>query len=296
METKKLCIYHGGCTDGVAAAWVVWSQNLGYEFHAGVYGEDPPWDKIDEDTEVLIVDFSYTRLTMIQLSCIAQNVIILDHHKTAKEDIKPLLDDGLICGEFDMNRCGTLMTWDWFNPLKKPPILIKEIDLYDRWQPGKNDALMLAIKSYRHHPESNDAMHFNDMMRTWFDLMRDDMYQFLLREGYAINKFFTSKIEELTKEARLVKIANTQVLSANAPYFMASKLGNELATKSPSGIGLTWYQSSSGDIKISLRSIGDADVSKIAQEFGGGGHKNAAGFVLDSSRLNDVLNLWNLSE
>jgi phosphoesterase RecJ-like protein len=27
-----------------------------------------------------------------------------------------------------------------------------------------------------------------------------------------------------------------------------------------------------------LRSIGDFDVSKIALEFGGGGHKNAAGF------------------
>jgi nanoRNase/pAp phosphatase (c-di-AMP/oligoRNAs hydrolase) len=29
-----------------------------------------------------------------------------------------------------------------------------------------------------------------------------------------------------------------------------------------------------------LRSIGDFDVSMVAQAFGGGGHKNAAGFQL----------------
>lgn len=33
-----------------------------------------------------------------------------------------------------------------------------------------------------------------------------------------------------------------------------------------------------GFIKVSLRSKGDCDVSKIAREFGGGGHKNAAGY------------------
>ncbi len=34
-----------------------------------------------------------------------------------------------------------------------------------------------------------------------------------------------------------------------------------------------------GSVKVSMRSKGDYDVSKIASIFGGGGHKNAAGFV-----------------
>lgn len=36
-------------------------------------------------------------------------------------------------------------------------------------------------------------------------------------------------------------------------------------------------------IKVSLRSKGDMDVSKIASEFGGGGHKNAAGYRISAS-------------
>jgi len=35
--------------------------------------------------------------------------------------------------------------------------------------------------------------------------------------------------------------------------------------------------------KVSMRSIGDIDSSKISAEFGGGGHKNAAGFVFEGT-------------
>jgi phosphoesterase RecJ-like protein len=34
--------------------------------------------------------------------------------------------------------------------------------------------------------------------------------------------------------------------------------------------------------KISMRSLGNSDVSKVCETFGGGGHKNAAGFKIDN--------------
>lgn len=43
------------------------------------------------------------------------------------------------------------------------------------------------------------------------------------------------------------------------------------------------FKESGGKVKISLRSSQYADVSAIALSFGGGGHKRAAGFVLDCS-------------
>jgi phosphoesterase RecJ-like protein len=36
-----------------------------------------------------------------------------------------------------------------------------------------------------------------------------------------------------------------------------------------------------GRIKVSFRSVGDIDVGKVAEEFGGGGHRNAAGASFD---------------
>jgi len=37
-----------------------------------------------------------------------------------------------------------------------------------------------------------------------------------------------------------------------------------------------------GGYKISLRSVGDLDIAQIAASYGGGGHKNAAGGMLNA--------------
>jgi phosphoesterase RecJ-like protein len=41
-------------------------------------------------------------------------------------------------------------------------------------------------------------------------------------------------------------------------------------------------------ISVSLRAKGDCDVAEIAQSFGGGGHRNAAGFRLAGKTVEDV--------
>ena len=43
--------------------------------------------------------------------------------------------------------------------------------------------------------------------------------------------------------------------------------------------------------KVSMRSTGSVDVSKIAESFGGGGHKRAAGFYLKASREDALLQI-----
>lgn len=46
-------------------------------------------------------------------------------------------------------------------------------------------------------------------------------------------------------------------------------------------IGMLVRELASGNCKCSLRSSGDADVARIAQHFGGGGHRRAAGCTID---------------
>ena len=41
-------------------------------------------------------------------------------------------------------------------------------------------------------------------------------------------------------------------------------------------------------VRVSLRSIGEVDVSRVAMRFGGGGHAFAAGFVAQDT-IEDVL-------
>lgn len=53
-------------------------------------------------------------------------------------------------------------------------------------------------------------------------------------------------------------------------------------------IGLLFTELRDG-VKISFRSKGDIEINKLAQEFGGNGHKNAAGARVQRATLDDVL-------
>ncbi|OLD01199.1 MAG: hypothetical protein AUI99_07665 [Gemmatimonadetes bacterium 13_1_40CM_3_69_22] len=48
-------------------------------------------------------------------------------------------------------------------------------------------------------------------------------------------------------------------------------------------LALLFRQIASGRIKVSFRSMGDVDVAELSHQFGGGGHKRAAGASLDGS-------------
>ena len=98
-------------------------------------------------------------------------------------------------------------------------------------------------------------------------------------------KYQQSQIDSLTKYARKCFIMCDSLgygvtgLAVNTSVHM-SEVGHELANKSGT-YGLIWYLGENNNVKCSLRSNGDYDVSAIAKCFGGGGHKNAAGFSVD---------------
>ena len=48
-------------------------------------------------------------------------------------------------------------------------------------------------------------------------------------------------------------------------------------------LALLFRQLASGRIKISFRSVGPLDVARLAEQFGGGGHKKAAGASLEGT-------------
>ena len=69
-------------------------------------------------------------------------------------------------------------------------------------------------------------------------------------------------------------------------HYLISDTCNRLCQKYPEHpFAANCYSQKSPKMeKWSLRSIGEFDVSLLATQFGGGGHKNAAGFTVDLSR------------
>ena len=287
---KTLCIYHGNCIDGFAAAWVV-RKALGsdVEFFAGFYGAKPP-DVTRRD--VIIVDFSYKAPVLHAMAADANTIVILDHHKTAAEDLAafPRPPSGpysvpamLDCQRehnapcavhalFDMDRSGAGLAWDYFNPGMSRPRLLDHIEDRDLWRFRLPDTRELhsAVVSYEGSFDVWDRL---------VEASEDRMSRRALAgEGRAIHRKLMKDIREmLGVVTRPMIIGGVRVPVANLPSMMASEAGNLMAAGAP--FAATYYDSADARL-FSLRSNSPdgADVSEIAKLYGGGGHRNAAGF------------------
>jgi oligoribonuclease NrnB/cAMP/cGMP phosphodiesterase (DHH superfamily) len=258
---KTLCIYHDHCADGFASAWVV-RRALGadVEFLAARYQDAPP-DVTGRD--VVIVDFSYPRTVLEALIAQAKSVTILDHHKTAQADLDGLPGATTV---FDMDRSGARITWDHFFPGETPPQLLLHIEDRDLWR-FKLLLTREVTASLFSHPYEFDL---------WDCLMAVDPLA-MAKEGAALERKHAKDIAELLPVVtRPMLICGHQVQVANLPPIFASEAGGQLAKGQP--FGACYWDTPDGR-QFSLRSS-DAgeDVSAIAKIYGGGGHRNAAGF------------------
>jgi len=266
MMTPDLCIYHGNCDDGFGAAFAVWKRD-GYavDYHAGIYGKAPP-DVTGLD--VAIVDFSYKRPIMVELAAKAKSILVLDHHKTAQADLDGLsIECPNVTVEFDMNRSGAVMAWQHFNhDLELPKFFeyLQDRDLWTKALPGV-DEFTAALRSY---PQDFEE---------WDRLCKGSVID-LIEEGMSIQRYYRTLVEQAKKHAHTRVVAGYAVPVVNASMFMSSEVAGELAEGHPFA---AVYAETATDVIWSLRSReGGVDVSEIAKRFGGGGHKNAAGFTV----------------
>ena len=300
-----LVIYHKNCVDGFAAAWVAneyfKTQGIDAEFLAASYGDKPPVHLPLRN--VFIVDFSYPAEALEQMGDVNNVVIVLDHHKTAAEALAKfapppsighyeLIHAGThsagqdrfpepIYAEFDMHRSGAGITWDYFFPAMPRPSLVDFVEDRDLWKFSLTDtrALHAALASY--------PMLFD----VWTDLAAkmESPYRraFLVGEGTAIDRRHLQMCNEtIISGARRMVIGGHAVPVCNAPFPFASDIGHLMCKGQP--FAATYFDLANGRRQFSLRSTNAGlDVSVIAKSYGGGGHRNAAGFTADGNWQGD---------
>lgn len=261
-----LCIYHGNCADGFGAAWVVRQAIPEAEFYAATYQAPPP-DVTGK--RVVMVDFSYKRPVLLDMASKAESILILDHHKSAAEDLIDLPAN--VIAVFDMERSGAMMAWQHLFPNVPPPRLIEHIQDRDLWRfalPGTRE-IQANVFSYPYD------------FGVWDSLMAADV-ETLRGEGAAIERKHHKDITELVKVTkRRMVIGGFDVPVANLPYTLSSDAGHLMAQSEP--FAACYWDTPDGRV-FSLRSS-DAgeDVSAVAKNYGGGGHRNAAGFHVPHS-------------
>ena len=276
MTDKVLCIYHANCADGLGAAWAV-HKALGdnVEFVAGKYGDLIPSSiferheyepdqqgeaicvkcgaQADEEftncvgRDVLIVDFSYPLSVLRAMAQEARSVLVLDHHKTAEEDLKPICGliteklpwdgknswlnketwpDGMLelAVIFDQSRSGAGVTWDYLHPGVPRPRIIDLIEDRDLWKFKFGDesrAFHAVLASY----DWTDLPGMFERLDGWLGLGTSNV----ISHGYSILRAQQQAVASaVAASRRTMRIAGHIVPVANVPSNMASDAGHLL--------------------------------------------------------------------
>jgi len=281
MERKPLVIYHFPCLDGFTSAWVAWKE-FGDEadYLPAGYADDPVIPDVDNRI-VYILDYSYPEKHMREIAKRAETVIVLDHHLSAEKDLAPLLEEGIIEGEFDMDRSGAGMAWDWFNLGEPRPDFVNYVEDRDLWRKELPDCeqINIAMFSYDYTFENWETFDYPTSMAEQRPIER------LRQEGKAIWRKHMKDVDELITQAMRLTIGGyDNIMTVNANYMFGSDLAGKMCIGKP--FAAYFMMNANGEYVFGLRSEAggpqEVDVSEIAKSYGGGGHKNASGFRVKS--------------
>lgn len=302
LPKPDVVLFHGNCDDGFGAAWSIhhrWPD--GIEYIPGVYGVDPDISAL-VGKHVAMVDFSYKKPVLEAIGRAMDShatanrkggsVTIIDHHKTAQEDLAEFTDPTLfavgwsthdefasvmhhnrqlpIRAHFDMTKSGAILTWEAIFGDDLPPEALEFIQDRDLWKFELPDTKQFSA-ALRTHPQ---------VFEVW------DMLMFsagsLIEEGRIVLHAHEFNVGKFVISANLMQIDGVTVPGVNVPYHYASDTAHALLHALPEcKFAAAWFLNGNGKIQFSLRSEDSrADVSEVAKKFGGGGHRNAAGFEI----------------
>ena len=252
-------LYHADCADGFGAAFAAWKVLGDRATYIPVQHGDPVPD-IPSDAKLAIVDFSYKRDIILELKSQVDDMIILDHHTTAQDEL-----EGLPFATFDMTKSGARMAWEYWHPETEVPDLIAYIEDKDLW--------LWKLEQSR---EFSVALHSYPMeFEVWSQLTTEH----LRLEGVALLRLQDKLVKGASARAGFQNLFGYQVPVVNATEFR-SEIANYLCKLHPEApFAAAYHYDKHGDINWSLRSVGDFDVAALARQAGGGGHKNASGFT-----------------
>lgn len=282
-----IMIYHANCADGFGAAWAAWMRwGDAVQYVPASYGQEPP-DVVGK--HVLIGDFSYKREVIEKLGRVAASIIVLDHHETAQAELAPwllevseplsLTNASEAVGKFhtaavfDMDRSGARMVWDFCFPGEGAPPLIALIEDRDLWrftmEETKPFGVWLRCEAFDFRVWASIDLRLGD---------RADAAR-IFDEAAAMQRFFDQKVSEIARLGRTGLIDGHAVPLCNCPPMFASEVGQLLLDQNPEAPFVACYSDQGKARGYSLRSRDDRmNVADIARKFGGGGHRNAAGF------------------
>lgn len=290
---KEICYYHKVDLDGKCSAAIVKRKYPECELIGVDYPDRPDFDDIKPNDTVIIVDYSFKIEAMTKLTeiCGVDNVIWIDHHKSAITHIAacPLVEHNgfslntILPGKREIGKAACELTWEYLFPDEPMPNAVRLLGLYDVWDHSDENVLafQFGMRLDQWDPDKTGA---------WHPLLEHDDYTEMIIE-YGKNILLYEKQQNAVYAEAM---AFSVEFEGHDAWAINKALSNSkiFETIENSHARPLWilFSYRDGIWKYSLYSAPDSDidVSKIAVKHGGGGHAGAAGFQSEKYLLKEI--------
>ena len=294
-----LCFYHRADPDGWCSAAILYHEisqkfgKFGIELHGIDYGDIFPWDKINPQREVWMLDFALQPFAlMVELKTKCKSLTWIDHHKTAIADAQKA--EELFKGFQSTGMSGCELTWMFLHGNSPMPEAVNLIGRYDVWKwKDVPNALEFNV-GLRARKEVNKPTSdlWTRLVHPNYEAGSYGLIDRLIYTGtmlldyrnddwriYATGHTFHTDLELIQKDSgALYLIGACNRGGANSQFFDSIAIQNKFKDVD-FFISFAWKK---GLWQVRLWKPdwleNDIDCGEIAKYFGGGGHVGAAGF------------------
>jgi len=217
--------------------------------------------------EILITDMSPSQKAFQQVMGDIQ-IIVIDHHESSKWLV------GMTETSHDIKKCATLLTYEWLKQSGYDVSAYKElvecVNDFDMWQLKRKDSLQmnmlfmkLGVERYLERFSRRPFTGFTDDEQLIVDLeteRRDKYIHAAAKSGFALKDPDDLDVFVVFAEEYSSELGNYIIKELEMDYVVIINMQRK---------------------KVSLRSRQEVDIRLLAEQNGGGGHKNAAGFSFD---------------
>lgn len=328
----ELVFYHGNCLDGVSAAYC--HQQYGSravskyipmahnEINIPAIQQKLSLSNIDlaQVKQVYVLDFNLDKDCYHYLLNANQDIkiIVLDHHKTAKEEIEKMNCE--FAGKniqfyFNLKYSGAVISYLYFRVyFKKLEEFPKDEDVLDyvvetqvqtwikmvhdrdlwQWKYKNTKFFTTALFSKISGGGEDNANNKNKVPAELkamckINPSKGENVEKLIADGKVMVEQYENQIQSIIDERGYFEVdlfgaelgAKGRGYAVNASNLFSSELGSKLCRLDDEHkYAITFAFMEKNRVKCSIRSTDDCDCSVIAKYFGGGGHPQASGFNL----------------
>lgn len=289
QKTKRLGIYHSKDTDGHFSGAVLKYKYPDIELRGWDYKDEvPSFESMKGYDEIILIDITFP-FDILQELGTRTKLTVIDHHVSFKKQVDNHLQIGHDVVTDDLKYITFEYIYDdkfsacelgfkhYFGYI--PPI-VELVGKYDTWRANGTDEWdkhVLPVKYFLYGKVNKPE----DIDSKWF-IMDELLNALALADMFDIGKSimeYERKMDESKTNSYAFEIEayGLRALCINTNFMSSETMMTKFdSSKHDIMIGFAYNGNNWG---VSLRSVGDkVDVSQIAKERGGGGHKNASGF------------------